>query len=57
MLKIENYIFPIENIKYIKYDKEENCIEVFLHKEDIPIRFYHLSKEYFDSILEKVGDE
>lgn len=57
MLKIENYIFPIKNIRYIRYDEEENCIEVFLYKEDIPKRFYHLSKEDFDSILEKVGDE
>lgn len=56
MLKIDNYIFPIKKIDFIRYDEEDHCIEVYLVNLDSPKRFYHHSMEDFESLSEKVEE-
>ena len=57
MLKIDNYIFPMKKIDFIRYDEEDHCIEVYLVNLDLPKRFYHHSMEDFELLLERVDDK
>lgn len=51
MLKIKNYIFPKEQLIYIRY--ESDTIYVSLKNEVFVITIPKCSQEDFDSILEK----
>jgi len=57
MLKIKNYIFPIEQIVYINYSDYSNIIYVSLKDNKNVIQIAKCTQEDFDSILERVGDE
>lgn len=56
MLKIKEYLIPIEQISYIKFDKVYEIIRIYLKNNNYEINIKECSKKDFDDLVEKVKE-